>query len=474
MTKVNPFSLSQEELMAMYRYDLSSFIQLSFQTLNPGKSYLHNWHIDVIADHLERCRRGEIKRLIINMPPRMLKSTCASVAFPAFVLGHDPSKQLMCVSYGDELVREFGHHSKSLMLSPMYRALFPHINLGMRSSVNKLNMVGKGGYRMAVSAGGAITGRGADIIIIDDPLKASDAKTKERTRINDWYSENCYQRLNNKNKGVIIVVMQRLHTDDLTGFLLDLKEDWEVLTLPAIAEDDEIFKLSNGHSYKRSAGGILHPQLESEQKLLQFKENHGGYVFAAQYQQKPASDSEALVRSDWLKPYYPHELPKRFSTIVQSWDTANKQDERADYSVGITFGVKKNAYYILDVFRKKLEFPELLKVIREKKKEYKASNVVIEEAASGHAIVSALQREYMPLKPVKPKGDKFMRLAAVSGILESGIVHVPYDAPWLHDFILEVTRFPSVRNDDQVDALSQGLAWIHEHTRYWGFYDGLL
>lgn len=473
MSNIKLSKPATEEMVALYRSDLSSFTQLAFRTLNPGKKYIHNWHVDVICDRLERCMRGEIKRLIINMPPRMLKSTCASVAFPAFVLGHDPSKQVMCVSYGDELVREFGTHTKNLMLSPFYQALFPDVNLGLRSSVAKLNMVKNGGYRLGASAGGAITGRGADFIIIDDPLKASDAKTKERTRINDWYAENCYQRLNNKNEGVIIVVMQRLHDDDLTGHLLSLEEDWEVLTLPAIAEDNEVFSLSNGQKYTRSRGGVLHPQLESEEKLLQFKQNHGSYIFAAQYQQQPASDNEALVKKDWFPSYWSHEKPEKFRFIMQSWDTAQKEDERADYSVGITFGVNKGQYYILDVFRKKLDFPELLKAVKEKKKEFNAKFVVVEEAASGHAIIASLKREFIPFRSFRPRGDKFIRLAAVSGMLEAGQVLVPKVAPWLDDFILEVTRFPSSKNDDQVDALSQGLRWIQENTNSMFMYDNL-
>lgn len=462
--------LNTEELVALYRSDLSSFTQFAFRTLNPGRKYIHNWHIDVICDRLERCMRGDIQRLIINMPPRMLKSTCATVAFPAFVLGHDPSKQVMCVSYGDDLAKEFGVQSKSLMLSKRYKAMFPSVNLGQRSSAHKLNMVGKGGYRVAASTGGAITGRGADIFIIDDPLKASGAKTIERTRVNEWFAENVYQRLNNKNDGVIIVVMQRLHIDDLTGYLMELDDDWEILTLPAIAEDDEVFTLANGHQYKRSKGGVLHPQLESEQKLLQFKKNYGSYLFESQYQQQPASDNEALIKKDWFNDF---DADPEFDLVIQSWDTAHKEDERADYSVGITMGAVNGRFYILDIVRRKMDFPELFDVIKSNYQQWRPNNVIIEEAASGHAIIGNLKKEFIPFEAIRPVGDKYLRLSAVSGHISAGNVYLPQSAHWRDDFLLEITRFPSSKHDDQVDALSQGLKWLIEATESMHMYDNL-
>lgn len=468
---MNNLRLNAEQLRALYRSDLNSFIQMSMGVLEPNTVFLPNWHIEVIADRLKKCYEGKIKRLIINLPPRYLKSICASVAFPAWVFSKDPTKQIMCVSYGDELVKELGEKTRRLMSSPKYRSLFSYAQLSsLNPAANKLKTLG-GGSRIGIAAGGPITGRGADIIILDDPLKASDARTQKLVQTNTWYDDNTYQRLNNKNEGVIIVIMQRLHEYDLTGHLLGREEHWEVLDLKAIAEEDEVYmieRLGRSHSLGRKEGEPLHPGIESRELLIQQKANLGSFVFAAQYQQSPAADTESIIREGWFQQYpldvwqqslnaqsyrLYHQLG--FHTILQSWDTALTASESSDYSCCVTIGIKEGRFYVLDVFRKKITFSELATQVDVKRREFGADRVIIEDSSAGKNLIEFLRSKNMAIETFRPDGDKYSRLNSVSGYVESGLVYLPEKAEWLADFVLEVTRFPNSRNDDQVDAFSQ-------------------
>lgn len=279
-----PNKITPEVIRAIYKNDLSSFIEFTFRTLYPNRDYHHNWHVDVIADKLMQCYHRKIKRLIINMPPRALKSTCASVAFPAWVLANNPSEQIMCISYGDELVRDFGALTRTVMTSPKYRAMFPEAQVSSRNPSPAQLRTLQGGIRQGISAGGPITGRGADIIVMDDVLKASAINTKERDHINQWYDDNIYQRLNNKKDGVIILVMQRLHEYDLAAHLMESSDEWELLELRAIAEENEQYEWSkhgNRVTYLRAEGEALHPAMEPIEQLKRLKQSIGGYVFAA-------------------------------------------------------------------------------------------------------------------------------------------------------------------------------------------------
>ena len=220
------------------RSDFTAFIERSFHELNPTTAFLPNWHIEVIAAELEACRRGEIKRLIINVPPRSLKSHCASVAFPAWLLGHDPSAQIICASYAQELANKLSSDCRTLFASSFYQDLFPTRLSPHRQAVQEF-MTTRQGFRLSTSVGGVLTGRGADFIIIDDPLKPEEALSDtQRKAVNDWFDHTLYSRLNNKRNGCIILIMQRLHEDDLVGHVLGM-EPWKVLRFPAIAEEDE-------------------------------------------------------------------------------------------------------------------------------------------------------------------------------------------------------------------------------------------
>jgi hypothetical protein len=248
----------ERKFQALLRSDFRAFVHKAFTTLCPGQNYVSTWHVEAIAWQLERARRGEIRRLIINMPPRSLKSIMASVAFPAFVLGHDPSRRIICVSYSGDLSRKHSNDFRALLESSWYRRTFPNARIGpYKNSETEIELTERG-FRLATSVGGTLTGRGGDIIIIDDPLKPDDALSEtKRSAANQWFANTLLSRLDDRRTGAIAIVMQRVHMDDRTGFLLSQSSEWELLSFPAIAEFEETIALGNGHSHRRQFGEAL-------------------------------------------------------------------------------------------------------------------------------------------------------------------------------------------------------------------------
>src|SRR5499433_3149808 len=232
--------LTRAEYEAVLRQDFTTFVARCFHELNPQAELAMSWHIEVIAAALSAVQQGKIRRLIINLPPRHLKSLIASVAFPAWCLGHDPSAQLLCVSYAQDLADKLARDCRGIMMSPWYRRIFPTRLAAHRQAVQEF-ITTRQGYRLATSTGGVLTGRGADIIVIDDPLKPEEALSEaQRRACNEWYDHTLYSRLNDKRHGAIIIVMQRLHEDDLVGHVLE-QEPWEVVRFPAIGEENESY-----------------------------------------------------------------------------------------------------------------------------------------------------------------------------------------------------------------------------------------
>ena len=449
------------EYPAILRCDFASFIERSFYELNPQTRMLWAPHIELIAAKLDACRQGQVRRLIINVPPRHLKSLCASVAFPAWCLGHDPAAQIICASYGQDLADKLARDCRRIMASAWYRQLFS-TRLGDRHPVHDFATTQQG-TRMATSVGGVLTGRGADMIIIDDALKPDEALSESRRNaVNEWYDNTLLSRLNDKARGCIIIIMQRLHQDDLVGHVLE-QEGWDMLVFPSIAETEEMHDINSPFGrrlFKRAVGDVLHPERESEATLGHIREAVGEYNFAAQYQQNPTPLGGAIIRTAWLRYYEPGDRPERFIQTVQSWDTANKATELSDYSVCTTWGVYEKHYYLLDVFRQRLNYPDLKRKLRELAWRDRPNKILIEDKASGTQVIQDLKADgvhavtaYQP-----PTGtDKIMRLHAQTALFENGRVLLPSRAPWLADYVTELTSFPGSRYDDQVDSTTQAL-----------------
>ena len=403
----------KEFLTALLRKDFKSFVVKVFNEVSPNAIYSDNWHVDVICNELMNILEGKENRLIINIPPRYMKSIICSIAFPAFILGHNPKASIIAVSYSDELASKLALDCKKIMEAQWYKEIFPNTRLSKnKKSVNDFETT-KGGGRYATSVNGTLTGRGADFIIIDDPIKPMDAMSDLlREKTNDWYGNTLYSRLNDKRTGKIIVIMQRLHENDFTGYLLDTDPNFKHLKIPSIAETDEIWKVKDrifdkNKTFKRKAGKALQPEREDLEKLQNAKNYMGEFYFAGQYQQNPMPKEGGVIKKVWLKFYNEKELFKSIEKgeinvagIIQSWDTANKIQEHNDYSVCVTIlRDTKDVSYVLDVYREKLEFPALIRKIAEKynlgKEKYKkAIDLLIEDQASGTSLIQALKTDH--------------------------------------------------------------------------------
>ena len=464
-------TLSAKEYQVMCRQDFYTFVHRAFLELNRDALFLHNWSNELMASRLQACLDRQITRLIINVPPRSLKSHGASICFPAFVHGHRPSAQIICASYGQDLANKLSLDCRTLMGSEWYRGLFP-VQLSPRKQSVQEFLTTANGFRLATSVGGVLTGRGADFIIIDDPLKPDEAVSQtQRQAVNDWYDHTLYSRLNNKRKGCIIIIMQRLHEDDLVGHVLE-QESWEHVRLPAIAEKDEthqIVSLGRARTVQRRAGEALHPEREPVEVLENLRRTVGEYNFAGQYQQSPAPLGGGMVKGKWFQSYVPGEEPARFDRIVQSWDTANKSTELNDYSVCTTWGQKNKKIYLLDVLRGRRDYPDLKRAVHEQAERFRPASILIEDKASGTQLIQELVRDGVyGVTCYQPTMDKVMRLHSITSTIENGFVYLPTKADWLAEYVHELTTFPSGKHDDQADSTSQALDWIKQGTHVYG------
>jgi predicted phage terminase large subunit-like protein len=446
-------------LEALLRNDFRAFLHKTFAILSPGQTYVSTWHVEAIAWRLERVRRGEIRRLIINMPPRSLKSIAASVAFPAFVLGRDPSRRIICVSYSGDLAKKHSNDFRAVLESPWYRSAFPDTRIGpFKNSETEIELTARG-FRLATSVGGTLTGRGGDIIVIDDPLKPDDALSEtKRSGANQWFMNTLLSRLDDKRTGAIVIVMQRVHIDDLTGFLLSQSDEWHVLSLPAIAYFDETIPLSAERTFRRQSGEALSPEREPLDVLDALKLQIGSDAFSAQYQQAPAPPGGAMVKRHWIKRY--SELPPAADHLMtlQSWDTASKGGPDNDWSVCTTWIVtRKKLWYLVDVWRQRVDYPALKQNVQILSKKWSARRVLVEDTGAGTSLVQELRGWVPGIIAVKPDGDKASRMAVASAKFEAGQVLLPEQASWLPDLEAELFVFPGSRHDDQCDSISQAL-----------------
>lgn len=437
------------------RFDI--FVHQVFLEVDNGQQFCPNWHLNVVEDKLLQVAAGKVKRLIITQPPRSLKSICASVAFPAWILGHNPKARIICISYNQELADKFGRQTRQVMESQWYKSAFPQTRINPSKRSDSEFETTARGFRLATSINGRLTGMGGQYLIIDDPIKPIEGLSPIlRANVNEWFSSTLYSRMDNKNTGAIVIVMQRIHEDDLVAHVQTL-EKWDVLRLSAIAEQDETYTLSNGTVYKRQKGDVLNTKLESIAKLQDMQNTIGNYNFQAQYQQNPIPEKGNVINFDWFKRYT--SLPqdeRRRVRIIQSWDTAMTAHDGSDYSVGITAQVINKQYYILDIFREKLLFPDLIKAIRSQQDKFNAREIFIENKASGIEVIQFLNRQgFRGLVPIDPVGSKEDRIAAQSILVEAGRVFIPENAPWIAEFKREVNAFPRGAHDDQLDALAQ-------------------
>lgn len=450
-------------LNALMREDFCFFARKAIPMLIGGKAVKWNWHIDAIAYELDRAAKRQCLQALFTMPPRNLKTLLITIAWVAWMLGRDPTLNFVCVSHSQGLSTKFGRQGLQIMQSSWYRELFPGTKISRSRHAAYDFETTRGGGRLATSITGTLTGRGGDIIIIDDPIKPEDAQSEvARTNVNDWYKSTLASRHNDKNIGVTIVVMQRLHEFDLAGMLLE-QGGWQHLSLPAIATGDQIIPLPRGKAHHRRVGDILHPEHEGAEVLATQLARMGSSAFEAQYQQQPMPALGNMIKAAWVKTYEAGFVPTRPGQIVLSFDTASKDGIDNDWTVCIVAHVRHREVRILHVMRERLTFPDLKRRTIELAQLWKADVLLIEDAASGQQLIQTLRNEEPKGVPLpiarRPEGDKYSRMAGVSAQIEAGMLLLPEDAGWLGTFKNEILAFPNSKYDDQADALAQLMDW---------------
>lgn len=449
---------------AMARADFAMFVARVMATLEPGTEYEENWHIHLIAKALQEVQQGTKTMLMLNMPPRSMKSILISVAFVAWVLGHDPTRRNMCLTYSKDVAQAQAKLFQRLVAADWIRRVFPELRPGVPNKLMEWES-SAGGYRLAASVDGSVLGRGADIIILDDPNKGQEIYSKvARERVKNAYDHTISTRLNHPKKSAIICVMQRLHADDLAGHMLS-QEDWAVIRIPAIALNRERWDLGFDQVKLRRAGELIQPERMGQAELDKLKRKMGRTAFEAQYQQQPVPEDGIIIRRSWLR--YSGAPPEEFDCKIVSWDTASTLSENADWSVGTVWGLASGEIHLLHVERVKLEVPELRHLIEQMHVRWRADATLIEDADLGRGIAQDLRRTSTRCKPmlVKPRIEKLARMQARSVMFETGRIVFPKEATWLSCYLDELLGFPNREKDEQVDSTSQALDWSSSALR---------
>ncbi|MBQ4874965.1 MAG: phage terminase large subunit [Rickettsiaceae bacterium H1] len=442
-----------------------NFIYRCFHTISPARKLSKNWHIKVIACYLEKITRH--KRLIINIPPRCMKSTCVSVAWPAWVLGHNPSSNIIVASYSKGLSIKHSLDTRCIIQSDWYKAMFPRTILSKEQNTKHKFHTTARGFRLATSIGATLTGEGADILIADDPITPLEAHSiKYRTRVIDWFEQMFVSRLNCPKKGAIVVVMHRLHEHDLIARLLKKKFfKWECLSLPMVADYSQDIFCGNKLIYHLKQGEILDGKRYSKNDIELIKQDVSSYAFSTQYQQNPVQTSSGIVKKEYFSRY--SSLPQTKYNVNQSWDTASTTNENSSYSSCITYAFINGKIYITEVFRGRINYPQLKLKVKELATKYNARKILIEEKACGIQLLQELNNsnDFSPVIGIKPKIGKIDRLQKVLPLIEGKKIALPYEADWLEDFEEELTSFPNSRYSDQVDSLTQLLLYLRKERQ---------
>ena len=437
------------------------FLRLVLETIEPGKAFHLNWHIAAMAHALDRVRRGERRRLIMTLPPRHLKTIITSVAWPAYLLGLNPRLKVICASYALSVAVKSANDFRSVLRSEWYQRAFPDTRIGNKDTETDVTTTQGGGrYTTAVEA--SLTGRGADILIGDDLMDPAQAhSTAEREANKRWLETTFLPRLNDKATGAIVVVQQRLHAEDPVGVLLE-KGGWDLLDIPAIADQEESIPLYGGGVHRRHIGDVLDETREPREVLENTKVQHGSAAFSAQYLQRPVPADGDLLKRSWLKTYDHPPAPRHDDFFVISLDTAFQAANGADYTVATIWQVKGEYCYLLDVVRERIEFPGLLRLVRALRDRLPQASILIEDKGSGMSLIQQLRDQNIAVIAIKATEDKRTRLITCQPMFEAGSVLFPKGAPWLDALMSELLAFPNSRHDDQVDSISQALTWIRQ------------
>lgn len=415
-------------------------------------------HHQKMANAFDRIVKGELKRLVVNMPPRHTKSEFASYLLPAFAMGLDPRRKIIQATHNGELAVRFGRKVRNLMDQENYKEVFPGVSLKADSKAAGRWDTNGGGEYYAVGVGGAMTGRGADLLIIDDPHSEQDALSElSLDNAWEWYTSGPRSRL--QPGGAVVVVMTRWGMKDLTARLIKAQSEpksdqWEVIEFPAILHE-------NTEREKP-----LWPSYWSLDELQKVRATLSVQKWQAMYQQQPTNDEGAILKREWWR-IWEHDYTPHVDYIIQSYDTAYSKKETADFSAITTWGVFRPSYdegaaiILLDVKKGRWDFPELKRIAREQYNYWKPDNVLIEAKATGMTLQQELRRVGIPVTMYSPGGrragqDKIARANSVAPVFEAGMVWAP-QTKWAEELVEECAAFPNGDNDDLVDSTVQAI-----------------
>lgn len=447
--------------------DLSAFIEQAWGVIEPGTRYIDNWHIHLIGEYMQAVNLGQIRRLIINIPPRHMKSIEATVCYPAWTWTRSPEKRFIKVSYADTLSRKHNILTRDIITSPWYQSNWGGV-FGLKDDVNRQNEFKNTaqGFMFSTSIGGTLTGEGGDVIIIDDPQDPAQANSiTERETVISFFRNKLPTRLNDPETGAIVIIMQRLHERDLTGHILTERLGYEHLCLPAIAPGRTVITFPvSGKQIVREEGDILNPARFSRGVLDDLKRTMGSVQFAGQFQQSPVPDEGIIFKREWLNKTY-RELPAG-AAIIQSWDLPFKNSEASAKCAGIVMARKGAELFFIDCVNDKMSFTDSVTAIKSlTAKHPKARAKVVEDKANGPAIINFLQKDVPGMIPFNPKGSKEDRALSVAPYFEAGNVYFPENAPWANDLREDLRKFPNGQYKDTVDATVQAILYLMDKPR---------
>jgi predicted phage terminase large subunit-like protein len=473
------------------RRHLRTFIKTAWPIVEPA-AFVPGWHIDAIAEHLEAVSQGLIRRLLITIPPRHMKSLAVGVFWPAWEWIEHPELRWLCASYAESLSIRDNVRTRRLIQSAWYQANWgDRYQLMADQSEKRRFETDRGGFRIAVGAAGAATGEGGDRIVCDDPHNVAEVESDAvRKGVLDWWDTVMSTRLNNPQTSAQVIVMQRLHQDDLAGHVLE-QGGWEHLALPAEYEGDTRATSIGWRDPRTTPGELLWPARYGRPEIDALKRSLGSYAAAGQLQQQPSPAGGGVFKRWWWRYWQPKgmnlapvtvrladgrtqqvnpvDLPDDFDEQLQSWDCAFKDLSTSDYVAGGVWA-RRGAYrFLLDQRRERLSFPRTLDAIETMSEKWPMTYTkLVEDKANGTAVIATLQQKISGLVPVNPAGGKIVRAQAVSPGIESGNVFLPHPAiaPWVDSFIDECSAFPNGRHDDQVDQCTQALNRLQNRAPY--------
>jgi predicted phage terminase large subunit-like protein len=469
---------------------LREFVRLAWMVVEPSTPFVSGWHIDAIVDHLEAVSSGHIRNLLINVPPRHMKSLLVSVFWPAWEWIRWPERRWLYSSYGAQLSIRDSVKCRRLIESPWYQQRWGD-RFALTSDQNTKGRFdnNRSGYRLSTSVGGAVTGEGGDRIVCDDPHNVQEAESDAvRKGTIDWFDIVMSTRTNDPKTAAKVVVMQRCHQQDLSGHLLE-QGGWEHLCLPAEYEGSSRTTSIGWSDPRKEQRELLWPERFGPQEIEALKRSLGSYGTAGQLQQRPSPAGGGLFKRHWFRYFQPRganlppvlvrmpdgsqtsitaiEAPTRVDEMVQSWDCAFKDLQTSDFVVGQAWARVRGMFLLADQTRARMDCPATIKAVRGLSEKWPmAVAKLVEDKANGSAVIQMLGRDLPGLLPVNPEGGKITRAAAVSPLIEAGHIYLPHPqwAPWVDAFIEECAAFPNGAHDDQVDAMTQVFLRWHAIT----------